>query len=68
MLVRSFVITELNSSKLTGGSNKMNVREENKVKRRSKNENESNNPLSYSSSDNINTTSNGLSLTYFGGL
>jgi len=46
----------------------MNVREENKVKRRSKNENESNNPLSYSSSDNINTTSNGLSLTYFGGL
>ena len=66
MLVRSFVTMDFLTKKL-GGSSKMsmNVKEKNKVKRRSKNE--SNNPLSYSSMNNMNNNLS-LSLTYFGGL
>ena len=67
MLVRSFATTSL-TKKLDSGGSKMSMKEGkvNKVKRRSK-VNDNNNPLSYSSNNNnVNNTS--LSITYFGGL
>ena len=64
MLVRSFITQSL-TKKLgkLGGSSKMSVKKENKVKRRKLN------PLSYNSMNDMNNSmNNSLSLTYFGGL